>query len=184
MISVEKWDAYRPLSVIYFDGEKEDWFVKRFLPEASSKPVCFITEHEGSRLAFATSLYHPRAVVKFNKRFKHTRDREDETIDVRGFISVKGIKALGNKLNSLPVTEVVLEDPNVELEEATAREILEARKIDDEQVVEVEPDVIVEDEVQEVQPDEVNPLLSEAADASNDDSEPPIHGDDGQASLF
>ena len=58
MIRVEKWDAARPVSVIYFDGEKEEWYVKRFLPEASTKPVSFITEHESSRLAFATSLYH------------------------------------------------------------------------------------------------------------------------------
>ena len=161
MISVEKWDADRPLSVIYFDGEKEDWFVKRFLPEASSKPVCFITEHEGSRLAFATSFYHPRAIIKFNKRFKNTRDREDEVIDVRGFIAVKGVKALGNKLNSLPVTDVLLEAPNVELEESTKQDILEARKIDE----------------------AVADVVEEADIVQEDDVEPPF-SDDGQASLF
>ena len=63
---------------------------KRFLPEASSKPVSFISEHEASRLGFATSLYHPRAIVKYNRRFKNTRDREDDVIDVKDFIAVKG----------------------------------------------------------------------------------------------
>ena len=172
MISVEKWDADRPMSVIYFDGEKEDWFVKRFLPEASSKPICFITENEGSRLAFATSLYHPQARIKYNKRFKHTRDREDEIIDVRGFISVKGVKALGNKLSSLPVTDVLLEKPNFELEEATARDIAEARKIDDavDEVVN-DSDVVIEDS------------QSSPTDSKEDLPEPPF-SDDGQVSLF
>ena len=131
MISVEKWDAERPMSVIYYDGDKEEWFVKRFLPEASTKPVCFITEHESSRLGSATSLYHPQARIIYNKRFKQTRDREDDVIDVKGFIAVKGVKALGNKLSSLPVTDVVLEPANIELEEATAAEILQANAADD-----------------------------------------------------
>ncbi|MBM71966.1 MAG: DNA topoisomerase IV [Crocinitomicaceae bacterium] len=176
MISVEKWDADRPMSAIYFDGEKEEWFVKRFLPEASSKPVCFITEHEGSRLSFATSLYHPQARIKFNKRFKQTRDREDEVIDVRGFIAIKGVKALGNKLSSLPVTEVLLEAPNIELEEVTANEIAEAKKVDEAMEatanVEVKGKSSTEEENVETQSEE-----------QHEAQEPPV-SDDGQASLF
>ena len=38
------------------------------------------------------------------------------------FISVKGVKAIGNRLSPLPVTEVLLEAPNAEKEEATALE--------------------------------------------------------------
>lgn len=172
MISVEKWDAERPLSVVYYDGEKEDWFVKRFLPEASSKPVSFISEHEASRLGFATSLYHPRAIIKYNRRFKNTRDREDDVIDVRDFIAVKGVKALGNKLSSLPVTEVVLDAPNQELEEATALEIAAS-------VEETAVDVVEEaDESPQEQPQE-QPQVSEPSN----DVDPPV-SEDGQASLF
>ena len=168
MISVEKWDAERPLSVVYYDGEKEDWFVKRFLPEASSKPVSFISEHEASRLGFATSLYHPRAIIKYNRRFKNTRDREDDVIDVRDFIAVKGVKALGNKLSSLPVTEVVLDAPNQELEEVTALEIAAS-------VEETAVDVVEEaDESPQEQP--------QVSEPSND-VDPPV-SEDGQASLF
>ncbi len=168
MISVEKWDSERPLSVVYYDGEKEDWFVKRFLPEASSKPVSFISEHEASRLGFATSLYHPRAIIKYNRRFKNTRDREDDVIDVRDFIAVKGVKALGNKLSSLPVTEVVLDAPNQELEEVTALEIAAS-------VEETAVDVVEEaDESPQEQP--------QVSEPSND-VDPPV-SEDGQASLF
>jgi topoisomerase-4 subunit A len=170
MISLEKWDGEKPVSAVYYDGEKEDWFVKRFLPEASSKPVTFITEHGSSRLAFATSLYHPQARLKYNKRFKNTRDKEDDLIDIRGFISVKGIKALGNKLSSLPVTEVLLEPSNDELETSTAGEIQVSRVADREVEVEVEAEAFegpsaTTDSVSE---DDVDPEISE----------------DGQASLF
>ena len=131
MFSVEKWDEARPVSVVYYDGEKQDWYVKRFLPEMSVKPAGFIGDHEDSKLAFATSLYHPQARVKFNRRFKHSRDKEDEIVDLRGFIILKGVRALGNKLSTLPVTEVVLEPVNSELEDSAASEVLEARKLDD-----------------------------------------------------
>ena len=177
MISVEKWDEERPMSVIYFDGEKEEWFVKRFLPEASTKPVSFISEHESSRMAFATSLYHPQAIIKYNKRFKHTRDREDDVVDVKKFIAVKGLKAIGNKLSNLPLTDVLLASPNVELEEATALEISEARKLDD--ALEVQSE-ISQPETEEKTVEETAIIESKPED---DLPEPPV-SDDGQASLF
>jgi topoisomerase-4 subunit A len=169
VISVEKWDVERPVSAVYFDGAKEEWFVKRFLPEASSKPVSFISESPNSRLAFATSLYHPQARVKFNKRFKHTRDKEDELIDVRGFISIKGVKASGNKLSSVPVTEVLLEAPNTEMEEATSSEIISARQVDVQIKTKQEEELDLEDSYGSVDnQDDTSDNLSE----------------DGQASLF
>ncbi|HIN42269.1 MAG TPA: DNA gyrase/topoisomerase IV subunit A [Flavobacteriales bacterium] len=179
MISVEKWDSERPVSVVYYDGEKTDWFVKRFLPENSSKPVSFIGDNKDSKLAFATSLYHPQARVKYNRRFKHTRDREDELIDMRGFIALKGVRALGNKLSSLPITEVLLEPANVELEAAVAAEVQEARRADD--VIEASVGASVEVD---------NDILSdehssdEAPESDDLPIEDPKTDGDGQASLF
>ena len=178
-------DEERPMSVIYFDGEKEDWYVKRFLPEAYSKPVSFITEHESSRLAFVTSLYHPQAIIKYNKRFKQTRDREDDVVDVKKFIAVKGVKAIGNKLSTYPVTDVLLGPPNNELEEATAKEISEARLIDD--AAELQNDQVDVEESTgensiEESGQEKSPEIKEVTPAE-DLPEPPV-SDDGQASLF
>jgi len=153
MFSVEKWDEERPVSVVYYDGEKQDWYVKRFLPEMSVKPAGFIGDHEDSKLAFATSLYHPQARVKFNRRFKHSRDKEDEIVDLRGFIILKGVRALGNKLSTLPVTEVVLEPANSVLEDSATSEVLEARKLDD-----VEDEAADESVEQVEEPSDPNPL--------------------------
>jgi topoisomerase-4 subunit A len=179
MISVEKWDSERPVSVVYYDGEKTDWFVKRFLPENSSKPVSFIGDNKDSKLAFATSLYHPQARVKYNRRFKHTRDREDELIDMRGFIALKGVRALGNKLSSLPITEVLLEPANVELEAAVAAEVQEARRADDV----IEASVVASVEVDnDVLSDEHS--SDEAPESDDLPIEDPKTDGDGQASLF
>ena len=116
MIHLEKWNADRPVSVVYFEGEKQEWYVKRFLPELVQKPFRFIGDHEQSRLGVVTSLHHPQVRIRFNRRFKETRDREDEIVDLRSFIAVKGLRALGNRLNSLPITEVILEPENEALE--------------------------------------------------------------------
>ena len=51
-------------------------------------------------------------------------------IDLRGFIAVKGVKAIGNKLSALPVTEVSLEAPVEELEMALEKELQAAREAD------------------------------------------------------
>lgn len=117
MIYIEKWVPVKPVSVVYYDGEKEEQFVKRFLPEYTLKATLFIAEHPDSKLLVATTLHHPQVRLKFNKRFKHTRDKDDLVINLREFITVKGLKAQGNRLSQLPVTEVLLEDPVDDLEQ-------------------------------------------------------------------
>ena len=130
MMHLEKFDEDRPVSVVYYEGEKDEWYVKRFLPEFSKNPTGFIGEHEQSKLWVASTLHHPHVRIRYNRRFKHTRDREDDVLDLRGFISLKGVKALGNKLSALPLTEVSLEPPVEELEQALEQELDTARAAD------------------------------------------------------
>ncbi|MBT6163525.1 MAG: hypothetical protein HOH92_07475 [Crocinitomicaceae bacterium] len=124
MIHLEKWHAKRAVTAVYYEGEKEDWYVKRFLPELTQKPFSFIGDHDQSRLGVVSTDHHPMVRIRFNRRFKETRDREDEIIDACEFISVKGGRALGNRLNALPVTEVVLEPKDVERELLAEKEWL------------------------------------------------------------
>ena len=116
MIHLEKWHPKRPVTAVYYEGEKEDWYVKRFLPDLTQKPFVFIGEHEQSRLGVVSTDHLPMVRIRFNRRFKETRDREDEIINACDFIAVKGGRALGNKLSSLPVTEVILEPKDSERE--------------------------------------------------------------------
>jgi topoisomerase IV subunit A len=37
MIVLEKWNPKKPISAIYYDGEKERYYIKRFLVETENK---------------------------------------------------------------------------------------------------------------------------------------------------
>ena len=114
---VERWIKEKPLSAVYFDGDKQSWFVKRFLLEDSRGPVTFIGEHANSKLGIATLLHHPVVYVRFDKRNKIAKNKMDESIGLRDFIAVKGLKAIGNKLTNYPVLNIELLEPDQQMED-------------------------------------------------------------------
>ena len=110
MIIMEKWIPKKPISVIYFDGEKERYFVKRFLVENESKEECFISNHENSHLEIVSTDWKPVADVEFTK--ERGKDRKDNLeVNLEEFIAVKGINALGNQLTKEKVNQISLLDP-------------------------------------------------------------------------
>ncbi|MBM3449157.1 MAG: DNA gyrase/topoisomerase IV subunit A [Bacteroidetes bacterium] len=127
MISVEKWIPEKPLNVVYFEGEKEVWMVKRFLIEPMKGLIRFITENPKSKLGVATTLNFPNVYVRFNKKFKQSANKMDETISIPDFIAVKGLKAIGNKLSNYPVLNVDLLEADMERENTANEEILSQR---------------------------------------------------------
>jgi topoisomerase-4 subunit A len=99
MIVLEKWMPNKPISVIYFEGEKERYFVKRFLIENENKEELIITEHAKSRLEIVSTEHRPVMEIVFDKA-KGKDPKPNQTIDVENFIAVKGIKAQGNQLTT------------------------------------------------------------------------------------
>lgn len=120
MIVLEKWKPKKPLSAIYFDGEKERYYVKRFLIENVDKEELFISDHPKSKLSIVATDYRPMAEVVFSKR-----SLDNIQINFEDFIAVKGIKALGNQLTSDKIKQVNLLEPlpYEEPEEPTSEEI-------------------------------------------------------------
>ena len=106
MIVLEKWNPNKPVSCIYYDGEKERYFVKRFLVENENKEEVFITEHEKSQLEIISTDWRPVAEVIFAK--VKGIQKENQVIDLEQFISVKGIKALGNQLTADKLKQINL----------------------------------------------------------------------------
>jgi len=98
VIVLEKWIPNKPISCIYFDPEKDKYFVKRFLVESVNKEEVFISEHPYSRLEIVSTDYRPVAEIVFAK-IKGV-EKEPLTVNFEEFISVKGIKAQGNQLSS------------------------------------------------------------------------------------
>ncbi len=110
MIVMEKWIPKKPISAIYYNGEKEIYYVKRFLIENEGREESFISEHPNSQLEIVSTDWKPLAEIVFAK--ERGKERKDSLeINLEEFISIKGISALGNQLTRDKVNQVNLLDP-------------------------------------------------------------------------
>jgi topoisomerase-4 subunit A len=109
MIVLEKWHPKKPVSAIYYDGEKERYYIKRFLVENENKEEIFITEHPNSQLEIVSTDYRPVAELVFAK-VKGVQ-KENLCVEIESFIALKGLKALGNQLTTDKLKQVNLLEP-------------------------------------------------------------------------
>tara|TARA_R110002049_G_scaffold131005_3_gene289625 strand:+ start:2699 stop:5362 length:2664 start_codon:yes stop_codon:yes gene_type:complete len=107
MIVMEKWIPNKPISAIYYDGEKERYYVKRFLIDQEGKEESFISDHADSQLEIVSTDWRPMAEVEFTKERGKERKPNLE-VNLEEFISVKGINALGNQLTKDKINQVSL----------------------------------------------------------------------------
>lgn len=145
MIVLEKWLPKKPVSALYYDGDKERYFVKRFLIENENKEEVFISEHEHSKLEVVSTDWKPVAEVVFAK--ERGKDQKDSIqVNFEEFIAIKGIKALGNQLTTEKVKQVNLLEPiPFEAPEeipAEDMEVIDEETVDNE--VETETEIEVE----------------------------------------
>ena len=176
MIVLEKWIPKKPISVIYYDGEKERYYVKRFLIEQEGKEESFISSHPDSQLEIVSTDWRPMADVEFTK--ERGKDRKPNMqVDLEQFISVKGINALGNQLTREKINQINLLDP-------LPFEAPEEVHADELEVV-GEETVSVDLEVNPAEPETSNPSSNATSEnnKSDDDQDPDID-DKGQATLF
>ena len=110
MIVLEKWDPKKPISVIYWEGEKELFYVKRFLIENPDKEEKVISDHSKSYLETVFTDYRPVVELVFTK--KRGKERQENTeIKLEDFIAIKGISALGNQLTKDKLIEINPKEP-------------------------------------------------------------------------
>lgn len=171
MIVLEKWIPKKPISAIYFDGEKERYYVKRFLIENESKEELFISEHTKSQLEIISTDWKPMAEIEFTK--ERGKDRKDNLqVNLEEFIAVKGITALGNQLTKDKVNQINLLDP-------LPYEAPEEVHADDIDVVD-EEDVTSNENNSEAEDTKSKPSKDDdSSEEGNDNVD-----DSGQASLF
>lgn len=137
MIVLEKWMPKKPLSVVYFDGKKQRFFVKRFLVENENKHEKFITEHKDSFLELISTDWRPVIDVIFNK-IRNKTQKPNQVIELEQFISIKGIKAIGNQLSSekikqINTLEAIEYEPPVEMP-ADEIEVFDEKIVEDKDV--------------------------------------------------
>lgn len=107
-LTVVKWNPKDIVTAVYWEGEKQQHMVKRFQVEAARDAVPFITEHADSKLVLHSLMPEPELRIAYDKR---STTRADEDLDLAGFIGVKGVKALGNRLTPHKVKELALNGP-------------------------------------------------------------------------
>lgn len=135
MIILEKWKPTKPITAIYFNGERDLFYVKRFLIENEEREELFISEHENSYLEVVSTDYRPMAeLVHVKPRGKEQPDNEE--VDLQDFISIKGIGAQGNMLTKSKIKQINLLDP-LPFEPVEPKSAAEVEVID-EQIVEVD----------------------------------------------
>ena len=170
MIVLEKWSPNKPISAIYFHGEKELFYVKRFLIENEEKEETFLPEVEGSYVEVVSTDYKPMAELVFNKP-RGKEQPPNESVNVDEFISVKGMSAQGNQLTKSKVKQInwleslPYEEPEITpaIEVEVVEENIVAATITNEESTSGKPVIEIDKE---------------------DDKPDPDIDDSGQASLF
>ncbi len=130
ILLIEKYNPKKTVSAVYFDGESQKYYLKRFQIEETDKKMNFLDEHPETHLTLISTDYLPRLSIVFDKDF-NTRKIENEEICAADFIGAKGVKAKGKRLTTFFVkelrwleplpyadedTEEIKEEPPVELE--------------------------------------------------------------------
>ena len=161
MLVIEKLNPKKAVTAIYFDGGKNNYYVKRFLIEHKTNKFNFITEHKDSFLEIISTDWRPQIELVFVK--EKGRDRQTEIINLEEFISVKGVKAIGNKLTSKKVKEINLLTPlpYTEIVEEIKLEVLPE---EEEKVIEVKTEIdlnITNDDPTEIKDENDDDKISE-----------------------
>ncbi|KQT31539.1 DNA topoisomerase IV [Chryseobacterium sp. Leaf405] len=129
---LEKWKPQQPVTCIYYDGEKDIYFIKRFLFENNTNVQTFMpSEHPKSFIENVIVANGATADITFAK--DKGKDRDPETINIDEFITVKGIKAIGNQFTKFKVKSINITIPEPEEEEIEAYE--EPEPMDEDAVI-------------------------------------------------
>ena len=104
---LERWVKTKPITAVYYDQEKERYFIKRFLIENENKEDVFIKED--ATLIFISTEWRPVIEIEFAKP-RGAAPLPNREINVEDFIGVKGYKAMGNQLTDKKVKNIALKE--------------------------------------------------------------------------
>ena len=104
---LERWVKTKPITAVYYDQEKERYFIKRFLIENENKEDVFIKED--ATLIFISTEWRPVIEIEFVKP-RGASPYPNKVFNVEDFIGVKGYKAMGNQLTDKKIKNIVLKE--------------------------------------------------------------------------
>lgn len=104
ILVIEKFDARKILSAVYYDADQKYYYVKRFeIDEPEGKLIRFIGDNNDNKLISLTWVHYPRLELTFGGK---NAERENEIIEVAEFIGVKSWKAKGKRLSNYEVDNI------------------------------------------------------------------------------
>ena len=106
MIILEKADRSKPITVAYYNKSKKKYFVKRFILGLLKGNQSFVNDAKNDTVEIISTDWKP--VIEVVTKNKKLIDKH--TVNLFDFISVKGIKAIGNQLTNKDVKEINILD--------------------------------------------------------------------------
>jgi topoisomerase IV subunit A len=120
---IQKHEDGKIITVIYYHGSKQGYFLKRFALEPADKKTLIIPEDDGSKLIAFSLNPKPELLVEFDPKL-NKKPLEDELILASDFVEVMGVKALGKRVSRNVVSNIGFVEEEIE-EEVEVEEIIE-----------------------------------------------------------
>ena len=141
-IRVEKFDASRVYTVVYFDRVAGYYYVKRFNAEASERTQYFLDEEGTMTLDAISTDRRPRLEVTYKGA---QASRPADIIGIEEFIGIKSHRAKGKRLTTYDVGTLTFVEPDEEPEEeeptgSPADETVETETVEGEELIIERPD--------------------------------------------
>jgi len=113
VLLIEKFNPNAIFSAVYFDGDSQQYYVKRFQIETLTlnKGFSCIQEHEKSKLMYISSQTQPVLKIQVSP-FKGAA-KQEETLKLHYLVEVRNWKAVGQKLGYAQIHEIheVVQNP-------------------------------------------------------------------------
>lgn len=144
LVHIEKNENGKILTVIYYHGAKQNYFLKRFIIEPADKKVSFIPEDEETKLVDFTLGSEPQIIVEYDPKL-NKKPLEDDLIPASAFVDLMSVKAMGKKISGNVVKRVEIVEEEVEKEQAMG----EVKAEEFEAIVDEKAEVGKEDKVED-----------------------------------
>ena len=168
LLRLEKFDANKVFTCIFYDADQEFYYLKRFQIDGSTngKLQTFVGDNPDSKMILLTDNMFPNIEIRFGG--DHS-DRERENLSAAEFIGLKSFKARGKRLTTYTIKKIVEKEPTEPTDELIVEFLGE-----DFLKKEVEPELNIQEEKTE-SPELASDSIDESHDSDSnngDDNEP------------
>ncbi len=108
LLVLERFNANKPISILYQELDSKKYFLKRFLPEISDKKVDFFSNPSNINILLITNDFLPVVEIKSKKK---NGDIVIETLELATLVELMSIKAKGKRLTYDSIKSTNLLEP-------------------------------------------------------------------------